>query len=227
MGFLKNIFAKGNEPLPPISSKEFKVAVKEYFAPQLREEDWKGTGFDFYKNESPLFYVLSFIPNKYGGSFYVEIGIHYSFITDIEGLQFDSKKLKTYELDFRRRLKDEDNNVEWQYPSDIESCSDILDQIWGTLETDGNVFFSQFNRNGEPWLSIKPSELDSKEQYSKHVNFELPPNARRAWLISQILGYYDKKIQAVEMAKYGLSRINPPQGQALIQPLNEIISKYN
>ncbi|MCJ8288820.1 MAG: DUF4304 domain-containing protein [Crocinitomicaceae bacterium] len=141
MGFLKNIFTKGNEPLPPISSKEFKVAVKEYFAPQLRKEGWKGTGFDFYKNESPLFYVLSFIPNKYGGSFYIEIGIHYSFITDIEGLQFNSKKLKTYELDFRRRLKDEDNNVEWQYPSDIESCSDILDQIWGTLETDGTCFF--------------------------------------------------------------------------------------
>tara|TARA_B100000508_G_C11372118_1_gene234246 strand:- start:43 stop:726 length:684 start_codon:yes stop_codon:yes gene_type:complete len=227
MGFINNIFKKNGVSTPLISSKEFQSAVKEYFAPQLREKGWKGTGFNFYKDESPLLLVLSFIPNKYGGSFYVEIGIHYSFVTDIEGQRLDTKNLKTYKLDFRRRLKDAENNVDWKYPSEIKSCSNLLEHIWSAFITDGEEFFSQFKQNGEPWLSIKPADLDSKDQYSKHVSFELPPDARSAWLISQILGHYGRKAEAIEMAKYGLSRINPPQGQALINPLNEIINKYN
>lgn len=226
MRFLKNIFSKMEKPTQPISSKDFKLAIKEYFAPQLRTQGWKGSGFDFYKDDSPILFVMSFIPNKYGGSFYIEVGIHYSFITDISGELFDKKNLKTYKLDFRRRLKDKQGKVEWKYPSDVESCSQLLDHIWTTFHTNGQAFFNQFDQYGEPWLSINPSDLNSKEKYSKYVEFELPADARSAWMISQILGFYEKRVKAVQMAKYGLSKINPPQGQSLIPPLNKIIEKY-
>ncbi len=217
---------KRQESLPPISSKEFKVAIKRYFAPQLRNEGWKGSGFNFYKDESPLICVLSIIPNKYGGSFYLEVGVHYSFITDLSDELYETKSLKTSQLDFRRRLKDKEGKTDWKYPTELDSCSPLLDHIWNTLQTDGQAFFKQFDQNGEPWISMDPSDLDSKELYSKHVEFELPPDARSAWMISQILGYYDKRVEAIKMAKYGLSKIHPPQGQALIQPLNKLIEKF-
>lgn len=226
MGFLKNIFSKTEETKGPISSKEFKIAVSKYFAPQLRKQGWKGSGFNFYKDDLPIILVISVIPNRYGGSFYIELGIHYSFITDISGEKLNHKELKTYQLDFRRRLKDKEGKVDWKYTSDIESCSKLLEHILNTFHTNGKSFFAQFDQSGAPWLSINPTDIDDITQHSKYVDFELPPDARSAWMISQILGFYDQKIEAVEMAKYGLSKITPPQGQALIQPLNNLIEKY-
>ena len=84
MNLLKKIFtedSKEKSDILALNSAEFKKLVSKHFAPFLRENGWKGTGFIYRRFKSNnIIEVLEFSPDKYGGKFGIALGVHFDFI---------------------------------------------------------------------------------------------------------------------------------------------------
>jgi hypothetical protein len=228
MKIIKSLFGqKKNIPSEPINSADFKKLIAKYFAPKLREQGWKGSGFHFRKmTDNHYVYLLSFQPDKYGGKCWVEVGVHLDFLKNLDGEVFNLKRIDCTWVDIRRRISpDESNNYTWQYQDAEDKNKKVIDNIWNVFATDGMNFFNQFIEFLGPFQNITTSDIDNRDKKYQIKGIPLPPDVRTAWYLAQVFDFDGNKDKASDFAKFGISRIKGRQGSALKADLEKIRTK--
>lgn len=220
MEFLTKIFRKKLENPITVNSTIFQKSIAQGFAKKLRQDGWKGSGFHFRRTkENNITELVSFFPSRYGGEFYVEIGIHFDFIPLDKFV--DPKKINTSNIDIRRRMgnpKNELNN--WEYPKTERGLLQLNQELLNSFQSDGEKFFNLFSNWEIELLSIRPEDRQIKKS-----NIPFPPEIRTARILS-FLNLHQKKYKvAKEFAEYGLSKINGPNGKSLEKDFLKILNQ--
>jgi len=113
---------------------EFFQNVKELFAPRLREVGFTGSGQHFRRAGGDVLHGLTFHGNKYGGSCFVELGMHLTFLPDANGEMIDPKRFTEIYGEFRWRLG------EWNYAGGRASVERMVDAYFQRGEPVFNCF---------------------------------------------------------------------------------------
>jgi hypothetical protein len=105
------------KPPPP----RLESAIRAAFAPLLRNDGFAGSGRRFYKCSGPWIQIITVQGSRYGGSFAVNLGIHFASAPDVGGNQPDPKKMNEAHCEFRRRLSESDADMWWKHEADQAS----------------------------------------------------------------------------------------------------------
>ena len=210
-----------------ISSAEFKKYVSKYFAPKLRAESWKGTGFHYKrKTDGPFVHFLSFQPDTYGGKFWIEVGVHMDFLKKPNGGEYIVEKMNCTDIDIRRRvglhgLVDQ----QWMYGNSEESNFRLLETVWSESSTDIESFCNMFRQFPGPLADINPNHLSTRDSNYLVNGIPLPPDVRTAWILAQLHLYIGNKDLVKMFSEYGISKIEGRQGIFLKKDLEFLKKK--
>ena len=106
-----------NLPKPP----RLEFAIRAAFAPLLQSEGFAGSGRRFYKCAGPWVQISTVQGSRYGGSFAVNLGIHFASAPDLAGNQPNPKTMNEAHCEFRRRLSESDADMWWKHEADQAS----------------------------------------------------------------------------------------------------------
>jgi hypothetical protein len=228
MNLFKKLFGKKDEEgswADPISSAEFKNLLTKHFAPRIRELGWTGSGYHYLNfNNPPYIYVLGFQPNRHGKEAYIEIGVHFDFIP-IKGLP-NFNKLEPSYLKIRQKLTPNNDEYWWRYGNTKKKNQELIDSIWKKFKSDGIDYFRFFKSFPGVFESIRISDLEEKE-FDFIKGIKMPTNIGSALLLARINKEIGKKEKAKEFANYGLSKIDGPNGAALIPEFEKIKNDFS
>lgn len=154
-----------------IPAAEFKKQISVVLGPKMRTNGFKGSGFAYRKETDSFLYIIGIQASNWESKCCVELGIHPKKITKLGTYEFDFKKLKYYQCEFRARLSGESRNDQWwEYSDDpsknIQTAEEIFDlivlkflPIIGLYTDDPNIFsridvseFDEFRANFFPHL---------------------------------------------------------------------------
>jgi hypothetical protein len=198
-----------------LSSLEFKKHVSKHFAPFMRSNDWKGSGFVYRRiNDNQVIDILEFIPNKYGGSFVIELAVHFSFLP--ARFQDDLAKIRVYDTEIRKNI-----DGEFQFPNSNNDLELLFSDLENCYINDGEPFFNQFDNWKDDFAKLTPIDVENYPW-----NFELPTKIRMALLLAHVNSYLGNKANVIELAEYGMAKIDGPHGSAL-RPEFETLIKNN
>ena len=106
-----------NTPTQP----RLETAIRAALAPLLREEGFAGSGRRFYKCTGPWIQIITIQGSRYGGSFAVNLGLHFASAPDLTGNPPDPKKMNEAHCEFRRRLSESNADMWWKHETDQAS----------------------------------------------------------------------------------------------------------
>lgn len=106
-----------NTPTPP----RLETAIRAALAPPLRKEGFAGSGRRFYKCTGPWIQIITVQGSRYGGSFAVNLGLHFASAPDPAGNPPDPKKMNEAHCEFRRRLSESNADMWWKHETDEAS----------------------------------------------------------------------------------------------------------
>jgi Domain of unknown function (DUF4304) len=106
-----------NTPTPP----RLETAIRAALAPLLREGGFAGSGRRFYKRVGPWIHIVTVQGSRYGGSFAVNLGLHFASAPDLSGNLPDPKKMTEAHCEFRRRLSESNADMWWKHETDQAS----------------------------------------------------------------------------------------------------------
>lgn len=206
-----------------LNSSDFKKLITKEFSPFLKKEGWLGSGFNYYKvNKDETTFVLSIQANKYGGSFCVDIGVHFNFL-DIPSLDKTSK-IRTYHTEINRRLTPnlEDEDYWWEYPKTNSQIKKLFENIKYSYKNSNLYFFSQYKNWEKKLTEIKIKDIDNNS-----LKIPFKTKIRAALTLSKINLHLKKYLNAKEISEYGITLINPPNGELLLPEFQKIIDISN
>lgn len=100
-----------NTPTPP----RLENAIRAALAPLLRKEGFTGSGRRFYKRTGPWIQIVTVQGSRYGGSFAINLGLHFASAPDVAGHPPDPKKMNEAHCEFRRRLSESNADMWWKH----------------------------------------------------------------------------------------------------------------
>jgi Domain of unknown function (DUF4304) len=128
-----------NTPTPP----RLESAIRSAFAPLLRTEGFAGSGRRFYKRSGPWIQIITVQGSRYGGSFAVNLGIHFATAPDLAGNQPDPKKINEAHCEFRRRLSETNADMWWKHEIDQASMLSAVESAASTYSNFGRRYFER------------------------------------------------------------------------------------
>lgn len=126
-----------NSPSPP----RLESAIRSAFAPLLRAEGFAGSGRRFHKCVGPWIQIITVQGSRYGGSFAVNLGIHFSTAPDLAGNPPDPKKMNEAHCEFRRRLSDSNADKWWKHELDHMSMLTAVESAASVYSHFGRRYF--------------------------------------------------------------------------------------
>ncbi|MGD1841003.1 MAG: DUF4304 domain-containing protein [Thermonemataceae bacterium] len=203
-----------------MKSADFKKIVTKEIAPFLREQGWKGTGFNYTKHIGNIIRALTIQPSSAGGKFCVEIGIHFDFIPLKGGKEFT--KMKTWDMEIRTRLTPHgESDFWWDFPTNENDRAQLFDALRELITTRGEAYFKPFDQ----WKEIITKfSIDDIENGNTKSLFKIPPLST-ALLLARINDEIGNREKAIAFSKYGLSKIQGKKGAGLIPDFKSIIEK--
>jgi len=117
------------------------TAIRAAFAPLLRNEGFAGSGRRFYKRSGPWIQVITIQGSRYGGSFAVNLGIHFASAPDLAGNQPDPKKMNEAHCEFRRRLSESNADMWWKHETDLMSMLSAVESAASMYSSVGRKYF--------------------------------------------------------------------------------------
>ena len=230
MKLLKNLFKQKNSGLQnsnlevgkkKSSAADFRVKFRKNFIPFLKKDNWKGSGFKFYKQtENETVYLLQVVPEKDGSGFSIALAIHFDFIT----YRF-ADNIKDYShsgLDIRGGLPT--NSKIYEYPITDSETNQLFNKLKVELDKAYSDFFNKLGNWQEYYNKFTPQEIERKDRELDNIT-----NSRLALLCARIFNHTDNYKKSLEMAEYGLTTINYPtgNGSALYPEFTRIIQAAN
>ncbi len=206
-----------------MKSSEFKKVVTKNFAPFLRKNGWKGSGFDFRKEENDIINVLKIQPSRYGGEFCIEIGVYFSFLSPLLELEFkiDSKKITTWDLEIRKRLTpDGKKDFWWKFPNNEAEAESVFEEIKTLFLKNAIPYFDKYQHWKDFAYSVSIDKIENGDTKDFFTSIPL----RTALFVARLKEYLGEKEDAVLFSKYGLSKIEGQRGAGLIKYFEKIIN---
>ncbi len=206
-----------------MKSSEFKKIVAKEFAPFLRKQGWKGSGFDFRKEDNGIINVLTIQPSRYGGEFCVEIGVYFYFLPPLMKLEFQlvPNKIKTWDLEVRRRMAPNENeDYWWKFPEDEEDSKDLFEGLKKLFLEQAISYFENYQQ----WQGFisNVSVEDIENGATRH--FFNSTALRTALFVARVKEYLGEKDEAILFSEYGLSKIEGKRGSGLREYFEKIIN---
>jgi len=232
---LKRLFKKSNPLIENEASSlqikkyqanagTFRRLFKKHFISFLKENNWKGDGFKFYKEtNNETVYLLEIIPERRGGGYSVAFAIHFDFIP----YRF-ADKIEDYSysgLDVRGGLPFEvEGSGLLEYPtSETEVIKSFLFLREQVILAESN-FFNKYGNWKEHFLQYRPEQINNREQELERIT-----NSRFSLLCAKIFNHLGEYQRSKEMAEYGLTTIKYPtgNGSSLYSEFMELIKTAN
>jgi hypothetical protein len=126
-----------NTPTPP----RLESAIRSALAPLLRSEGFTGSGRRFYKASGPWIQIIRVQGSRYGGSFAVNLGIHFASVPDFSGNLPDLKKMTEVHCEFRRRLSESNADMWWKHEADQASMLSAVESAASIYSNCGRRYF--------------------------------------------------------------------------------------
>jgi Domain of unknown function (DUF4304) len=95
--------------------------IRAGLALALREEGFRGSGRKFHREVGPWLHVITVQGSRWGGSFAVNLGIHFTAAVDVVGNPCDPSKMTEAHCEFRRRLSEGELDHWWKHANDAPS----------------------------------------------------------------------------------------------------------
>lgn len=124
-------------PNPP----RLESAIRAVFAPLLRAEGFAGSGRRFHRCFGPWIQIITVQGSRYGGSFAVNLGIHFATAPDIIGNLPDPKKMNEAHCEFRRRLSESGADMWWKHDQDQASMYSAVELAASVYSHFGRRYF--------------------------------------------------------------------------------------
>ena len=191
-----------------MNAAEFKKLVAEHFSPKIRELGWKGSGFQYRKlTENHIGNLFGIQGSWYGGSVCCETAIHFDFMPDLAGLNFD-KSTYASSLIRKRLSPNGDGDYHWSFSNDREKNIESVNSIWKAFEKHGTKFYNDFAVFPQPFDKIKPTDIQTSENYKILGKYYVGNNIELANLLKEINLLLGNKIIAKEFSEIGIAGVN-------------------
>lgn len=128
------------------ASPRLETAIRESLAPLLRVDGFKGSGRHFYRTVGPWIEVLTVQRSKWGGSFSVNLALHFAAAPDVVGAPSEPSKMTEAHCEFRRRLSEANTDQWWEHAADAASMGAAVSAAAELYVRKGRAYFSQARR---------------------------------------------------------------------------------
>ncbi|WP_167341885.1 DUF4304 domain-containing protein [Nonlabens sp. SY33080] len=202
-----------------MKSTEFKKIVTKEIAPFLRENKWKGSGFDYNKQTENIVKAIKFQPNRYGGEFCIDLGVHFDFIPIANKVM---NKLRAWDMEIRTRLTpNNESDYWWSFPKNETDQIRLFTEIKELINNKGNTFFDKYTNWENTILKFTSDDITSGNT-KEYFNIT---SLRTALMLAKMNVHKENWTNAIELSNFGLSEIKGRNGSALIPEFEEIIKK--
>ena len=199
-----------------MNAAEFRKLVAEHFSPKIRELGWKGSGFHFRKKpENHIGNLFGIQGSWYGGSVCCETAIHFDFMPDLAGLNFD-KTTYASSLIRKRLSPNGDGDYHWNFSNNNEKNIESVNSIWNAFEKHGLTFYKDFNDFPHPFDKIKPEDLQVGKNHKILEKYFVINQIELTNLLKEINLILGNISLAKEFSKIGIERINEHSKSILI-----------
>jgi hypothetical protein len=190
-----------------LSRTEFQRLLRATLFPVLRSHDFKCRGTGGVRVVNNRIDAINVQGNRYGGSYCVELGVHYTFLPDAVGRPVsDATKMDAYDCEFRRRLSDPGkDDCWWSYGySEAEGARQIADMA-GLFEREGLPFFEKFGLETiANWMT--PQRIETNDL----PEIDIPTAVRTALILAKIMKHFGKDDLRRQYASAGIRIFGPP-----------------
>jgi hypothetical protein len=111
--------------------------------PILKKDGFRGSGRKYYKHSGQWLQLLNVQGSRYGGSFAVNLAIHYATAPDLVGNVPDPAKMTEAHCELRRRLAEDRADMWWKHESNTESMLEAVQSASAMYEKVGRKCFAQ------------------------------------------------------------------------------------
>ncbi len=118
------------------SIPRLETGISASLSPVLRADGFRGSGRKFCGRFGDWLQVVTVQGSRWGGSFAVNLGIHFAAAPDVIGNLVDPNKITEANCEFRRRLSDTKADYWWEHDRDamsmllaMQSASEIYQQF--------------------------------------------------------------------------------------------------
>ncbi len=191
-----------------MNASEFKKLVTKYFSPKIRELGWKGSGFQFRKSpENHIGSLFGIQGSRYGGSVCCETAIHFDFMPDLAGLNFEKSTYASSLI--RKRLSPTgDGDYHWSFNNKLEKNIESIESIWNAFEKYGAKFYNDFSNFPHPFDKIKPNDLRNSDNYKILGKYFVGNHIELANLLKEVNLIIGNKAIAKEFSEIGIEGVN-------------------
>lgn len=189
-----------------MNASEFKKLSNKTLATNIRELDWKGSGFHFYKiNPNHVVNIFGVQGSWTGGSVCCETAIHFDFIPDLAHNVIDVSKTTYASCIIRKRLSPKgEGDFHWTFRDKEEENLKSINQIWEAFKTHGLRFYSDFENFPRPFDTVKPADIERSKNYRILGKHYVMNHIELVWLLKEINSFIERKQTAMEFADLGL-----------------------
>jgi hypothetical protein len=117
------------------------TSIRSAFAPILRSEGFAGSGRRFHKCSGPWIQIVRVQGSRQGGSFTVNLGIHFSSAPDFSGNTPELKKMTEANCEFSRRLSESAADKWWKHEANQASMLIAIESAADTYSRVGRRYF--------------------------------------------------------------------------------------
>ncbi len=203
--------------------KEFFIALKEGFAPKLREIGFKGSGQNFRRVRNKVINTINIQGNRYGGSCAVNLGLHLAFLplSWVDQLP-DLKKIKVTDCEFTMRLAP--GNKEdywWDFATLFKSPTKKAQHLINTYFRYGEPKFQKFDSVEKIASMLSLDDIKNQDYLELFAGITVQ---RGALAIARIHKHLGNLSQSKDFAEAGLNTIDCAETlrvsfQELINPI--------
>lgn len=126
-----------------VATPRLEPAIRQALAPVLREDGFSGSGRRFRAEAGQWIKVVTVQGSRWGGSFAVNLGIHFATAPDMAGNAIDPKKMSEADCAFRRRLSETSHDRWWTHDEDATSMLAAVRSATETYVAFGRNYLSQ------------------------------------------------------------------------------------
>jgi Domain of unknown function (DUF4304) len=186
------------------------AALRLEFIPALRKLGFKGSGKNFRRVHGETINAINIQGSTTATRFYVNLGLHFTFLPPAYGSEIPAHKLKEIDCEFRWRLHAKDNwKTDWIYGTSAEESAAIARKVLRAYLDFGEPAFHRFP-TAEAVANLVPPEAVRSKKWN--ISPLTTTEIRLLLTLARIHRHLGNTVVAREIAQIGLSRLGGATG---------------
>lgn len=130
--------------------------LKHTLDPVLRADGFTGARRTYRRCAGELIHVFNVQGSRYGGEFFVNLGVHLTFLPNVIGQAVDPKRIDEPECEFRTRM-----SSSWVHGADLSSIEKAVTDLVRTYENHGRGLFAMLANYPADFARVTPAGLEN------------------------------------------------------------------